>query len=277
MENKANQLEQKGEPGHLHPITSVIREIATIFNKIGFSVAQGPELEDEFHNFDALNVPPDHPARDMQDTFWVKTGAEKFDSLDTELASAEATPHSPSPSLSPKGLARQTSQHLVLRTHTSSVQIRFMESMKDKQQPFKIIIPGKVYRNEATDATHEAQFSQIEGLYVAEKVSMAELKGTLEHFFKEFLGPEAKIRFRASFFGFVEPGVEVDVWYKDRWMEMFGAGLVHPHVFRSAGWDPDKWQGFAFGGGVDRLVLTRYGIDDIRHLYSGDLRLIDQF
>ena len=250
MENKANQLEQKGEPGHLHPITSVIREIATIFNKIGFSVAQGPELEDEFHNFDALNVPPDHPARDMQDTFWVKT--------DTNLS-------------------HQSSPNLVLRTHTSSVQIRFMESMKDKQQPFKIIIPGKVYRNEATDATHEAQFSQIEGLYVAEKVSMAELKGTLEHFFKEFLGPEAKIRFRASFFGFVEPGVEVDVWYKDRWMEMFGAGLVHPHVFRSAGWDPDKWQGFAFGGGVDRLVLTRYGIDDIRHLYSGDLRLIDQF
>ncbi len=244
MENKNT------ETGHLHPITSVIREIVTIFNKIGFSVAQGPELEDEFHNFDALNVPPDHPARDMQDTFWVKSGA--------------------------KGKA-QGAEKLVLRTHTSSVQIRFMEAMKDKQQPFKIIIPGKVYRNEATDATHEAQFIQIEGLFVAEKVSMAELKGVLEHLFKEFLGPEAKIRFRASFFGFVEPGVEVDVWYKGRWLEIFGAGLVHPHVFESAGWDPKKWQGFAFGGGLDRLVLARYGVDDIRHLYSGDLRLINQF
>ena len=271
-------VNQTGEPGHLHPITSVFREIVTIFKKLGFSVAQGPELEDEFHNFDALNVPPDHPARDMQDTFWVKAnGSGRVGSLDTELASAEATPRSPSPSLSPKGLSHQLSQNLVLRTHTSSVQIRFMESLKDKQQPFKIIIPGKVYRNEATDATHEAQFFQIEGLYVAPKVSMAELKGTLELFYKEILGPDVKIRFRASFFGFVEPGVEVDVWYKDRWMEMMGAGLVHPSVFEAAGWDSKKWQGFAFGGGVDRLVLTRYGIEDIRHLYSGDLRLINQF
>ncbi len=237
------------EPGHLHPITSVIREIATIFNKLGFSVAQGPELEDEFHNFDALNVPPDHPARDMQDTFWVKS----------------------------KGSDDKAANRLVLRTHTSPVQVRFLESLRAKPQSFKIIIPGKVFRNEATDATHEAQFFQIEGLYVAPKVSMAELKGTLEHFFKEFLGPEVKIRFRASFFGFVEPGVEVDVWYKDRWMEMFGAGLVHPSVLEAAGWDSKKWQGFAFGGGVDRLVLLRYGIDDIRHLYSGDLRLINQF
>ena len=269
---------QTGEPGHLHPVTSVIREITTIFSKMGFSVAQGPELEDEFHNFDALNVPPDHPARDMQDTFWVRNhNVKKLSSTDTELASTEATPRSPSPSFSPKGLSHQDSSRLVLRTHTSSVQIRVMESLKDKQQPFKIIIPGKVYRNEATDAVHEAQFFQIEGLYVAPKVSMAELKGTLERFFKELLGPEVKIRFRASFFGFVEPGVEVDVWYKDRWLEMFGAGLVHPHVFEAAGWDPKKWQGFAFGGGVDRLVLLRYGIDDIRHLYSGDLRLINQF
>lgn len=242
------------QSGHLHPVTSVIREIAAIFDKIGFSVAQGPELETEFYNFDALNVPKDHPARDMQDTFWVK--GKKTDA-----------------------------ERLVLRTHTSSVQVRFMESIKDKPHPFKIIIPGKVYRNEATDATHEAQFFQIEGLYVNEKVSMAELKGTLEYFFKEFLGPDAKIRFRASYFGFVEPGVEVDVWWKNpnrpddngRWLEMFGAGLVHPHVIKSAGLDPNKWQGFAFGGGVDRLVLLRYGIDDIRHLYSGDLRLINQF
>ena len=246
--------------GHLHPVTSVIREITAIFDKIGFSVAQGPELETEFYNFDALNIPKDHPARDMQDTFWVKP-----------------------PVKTAKG--ENVSDRLVLRTHTSPVQVRFMEKMKNNPHPFKIIVPGKVYRNEATDTTHEAQFFQIEGLYVNEKVSMAELKGTLEYFFKEFLGPQTKIRFRASYFGFVEPGVEVDVWWQDpnnpdkpgKWLELFGAGLVHPHVLRSAGLDPNKWQGFAFGGGIDRLVLLRYGIDDIRHLYSGDLRLINQF
>lgn len=234
--------------GHLHPVTSVIREMCAIFAKMGFSVAQGPELEDEFHNFDALNVPPDHPARDMQDTFWIKT----------------------KPGESKK----------VLRTHTSSVQVRFMEAMaKDPAgpRPFKIVIPGKVYRNEATDATHEAQFYQMEGLYVNKSVSMAELKGTFERFFKEFLGPDAKIRFRSSYFGFVEPGVEVDVWFRGRWLEVVGAGIVHPKVIAASGLDPKAWKGFAFGFGVDRLVLMRYGIDDIRHLYSGDLRLINQF
>jgi len=236
--------------GHLHPVTSVIREMCAIFDRMGFSVAQGPELEDEFHNFDALNVPPDHPARDMQDTFWIKTKP---------------------------GEAKK-----VLRTHTSSVQVRFMESIAKSPKPFKIVIPGKVYRNEATDATHEAQFYQMEGLYVNKNVSMAELKGTLSRFFKEFLGPAAKIRFRTSYFGFVEPGVEVDVWYesapgKGKWLELVGAGIVHPKVFESCGLDPKVWKGFAFGFGVDRLVLLRYGIDDIRHLYSGDLRLINQF
>jgi phenylalanyl-tRNA synthetase alpha chain len=233
------------QQGHLHIMTQAIRDISLIFNKIGFSVATGPELETEFYNFDALNIPAHHPARDMQDTFWIKTkpGEEKK----------------------------------VLRTHTSSIQIRYMESIKENPHPFKIIMPGKVYRNEATDATHEAQFHQIEGLYVNKEVSMTELKGTLEYFFKEFLGPEAKIRFRPSYFAFVEPGVEVDVWWKDRWLEVFGAGLVHPNVMRSAGLNPEEWKGFAFGGGIDRLVLLRYGIDDIRHLYSGDLRLINQF
>ncbi len=231
--------------GHLHIITQAIRDISLIFEKIGFTVAAGPELETEFYNFDALDIPADHPARDMQDTFWIKTE---------------------------KGEERK-----VLRTHTSSVQIRYMESIKNNPQPFKIIIPGKAYRNEATDATHEAQFHQVEGLYVNQTTSMAELKGTLEFFFKEFLGPEAKVRFRPSYFAFVEPGVEVDVWWKDKWLEVFGAGIVHPNVLKSAGLDPQAWQGFAFGGGIDRLVLLRYGIDDIRHLYSGDLRLINQF
>lgn len=231
--------------GHLHIMTQAIRDISLIFNKIGFSVTTGPELETEFYNFDALNIPLHHPARDMQDTFWIKTKPDE--------------------------------ERKVLRTHTSPIQIRYMESIKSNPYPFKIIMPGKVYRNEATDATHEAQFHQIEGLYVNKKVSMVELKGTLEYFFKEFLGPDAKIRFRPSYFAFVEPGVEVDVWWKDRWLEVFGAGLVHPNVMKSAGLNPKEWRGFAFGGGIDRLVLLRYGIDDIRHLYSGDLRLINQF
>jgi phenylalanyl-tRNA synthetase alpha chain len=226
-------------------MTQAIRDISLIFDQIGFSVAAGPELETEFYNFDALNMPSDHPARDMQDTFWIKTAPD--------------------------------AERKVLRTHTSSVQIRYMESMKNDPKPFKIIVPGKVYRNEATDATHEAQFYQVEGLYVNHQVSLAELKGTLEYFFREFLEPKAKVRFRPSYFAFVEPGVEVDVWWKDRWLEIFGAGLVHPHVIRSGGLDPAVWQGFAFGGGIDRLIMLRYGIDDVRHLYSGDLRLINQF
>lgn len=231
--------------GHLNPITSTIREIATIFSEIGFSVAQGPELEDEFHNFDALNIPSDHPARDMQDTFWVKNpGGDK---------------------------------NLVLRTHTSSVQIRFMEAMSKNPQPFKIIMPGKVYRNEATDITHEAQFFQIEGLYVNKKVSLAELKGTLDYFFKKFLGEDAKIRFRSSFFSFVEPGVEVDVWHNGKWLEVMGAGVVHPNVIKACGLDPKEWKGFAFGGGVDRLAIIKYGVDDVRNFYTGDLRVINQF
>jgi len=235
----------ESQKGHLHPITSTIREMATIFDELGFSVAAGPELEDEFHNFDALNIPADHPARDMQDTFWIKTKAGE-----------------------PKK---------VLRTHTSPVQIRTLESLKNSPKAFKIIVPGKVYRNEATDATHEAQFYQLEGLYVNKNVSMAELKGTLEYFFKKFLGDDVKIRFRPSFFGFVEPGVEVDALWKGKWLEMCGAGLVHPNVLLSTGWDPKKWKGFAFGFGVDRLAMLRYGLNDVRDLYSGDLRLINQF
>jgi phenylalanyl-tRNA synthetase alpha chain len=237
--------------GHLHPVTSVIREMAAIFDRMGFSIAAGPELETEFHNFDALNIPADHPARDMQDTFWIKT--------------------------------KPGEERKVLRTHTSSVQIRTMQKLaKDGPRPVKIIVPGKVYRNEATDATHEAQFYQMEGLYLNRSVSMAELKGTLERFFKEFLGPKAKIRMRSSYFAFVEPGVEVDVWWEGKdghgkWLELVGAGLVHPNVICACGLDPAVWKGFAFGFGVDRLVMLRYGIDDIRHMYSGDLRLINQF
>ncbi len=233
----------KGIKGHLHPISSAVLNIRAIFDELGFAVADGPELEDEWHNFDALNIPKDHPARDMQDTFWVKPAS-----------------------------ARR-----LLRTHTSPVQIRYMEEKLKAgiRPPYRIIAPGKVFRNEATDATHEAQFFQVEGLYVDKNVSMAELKGTILHFFKKMFGPEADIRFRPSFFSFVEPGVEVDVKFNGAWLEMMGAGLVHPNVFKSVGLD--GYTGFAFGGGIDRFLMVKYGIPDVRLFYSGDLRFVNQF
>lgn len=232
------------EQGRAHPITVAIREIADIFARMGFTLAQGPELEDEWHNFTALNVPADHPARDMQDTFWVKGSSE-----------------------------------LVMRTHTSPVQIRYMEEQVKAGilPPYRIIVPGKVFRNEATDATHEAQFYQNEGLVVGEDVSLAHLKGTLDQFFKEYLGESARVRFRPSFFPFTEPSVEVDVWFEQgskggRWLEVMGAGMVHPTVLENAGIDSSKYRGFAFGGGIERLAMIKYGIPDIRLFHSGDLR-----
>lgn len=239
-----NSESKNGEKkGHLHPLTLVINDINRIFAGLGFEVASGPEIETEFYNFDALRVAKDHPSRDAQDTFWLKqTG--------------------------PNG------ERLLPRTHTSGVQIRYMQ---DHKPPFRIIVPGKVFRNEATDATHEAEFYQVEGLYVDKKVNLAHLKGVLEHFFKEFFGEKTELRFRPSYFPFVEPGVEIDIRWKDKWLEVLGGGLVHPDVLRAGGIDPHEYQGFAFGGGVDRLVMLKYGIDDIRHLYSGDLRVVNQF
>lgn len=226
--------------GHLHPMSTVIREIFDIFKEIGFDIAYGPEIESEFYNFDTLNIPPHHPARDMWDTFWLKP-------------------------LDKKNL---------LRTHTSPVQIRYMENNKP---PLKIIAPGKTYRSEATDATHEAQFYQIEGLVVDKDISMGDLKGTLLYFFEKFLGEKVDIRFRPSYFPFVEPGVEIDVQFKGKWMEVMGAGMVHPKVLMSAGVNPQEFKGFAFGAGLDRLVMIKTGIPDVRMLYQGDLRLTNQF
>lgn len=241
----------ENKKGHMHPITQVIREITDSFVSMGFEVADGPEVESEHYNFDALNVPKDHPARDMQDTFWV--------------AGVPQT---------------------VLRTQTSSVQVRYMETHK---APFKIIMPGKVFRYEATDATHEAQFYQIEGLVVGEGIGLAHLKHTLSEFFKRLYGDTVEVRMRPSFFPFVEPGVEIDVscmkckgtgcniCKQTGFLEVLGAGVIHPNVLRAGGIDPEKYSGFAFGGGVDRLVMLKYGIDDIRLMYSGDLRLVNQF
>lgn len=228
--------------GNSHVMNQEIRIICDIFAELGFVVANGPELESEFYNFDALNIPSDHPARDMQDTFWVK---------------------------GEKGEERK-----LLRTHTSNVQIRFMQA---NQPPYGMLAPGKVYRNEATDATHEAQFHQVEGMYINKKVSLKDLKGTLEYFFKKYYGEDAKIRFRPSFFPFVEPGVEVDVLFKGKWLEVMGAGLMHPKVLEAGGVDSSEWSGFAFGMGFDRIIMIKYGIDDVRLLYSGDLRFTRQF
>lgn len=228
--------------GNSHVMNQEIRIICDIFAELGFVVANGPELESEFYNFDALNIPSDHPARDMQDTFWVK---------------------------GEKGEERK-----LLRTHTSNVQIRFMQA---NQPPYGMLAPGKVYRNEATDATHEAQFHQVEGMYINKKVSLKDLKGTLEYFFKKYYGEDAKIRFRPSFFPFVEPGVEVNVLFKGKWLEVMGAGLMHPKVLEAGGVDSSEWSGFAFGMGFDRIIMIKYGIDDVRLLYSGDLRFTRQF
>lgn len=235
--------------GHKHPIPEMITEINSIFAEIGFVFAEGPEAETEVYNFDRLNVPKDHPARDMQDTFWFKDA--------------------------------DVSEPTVLRTHTSPVQARFMES---HQPPIRVIVPGKVFRNEATDATHEAQFYQLEGLYVDTGVHMGHLKGTIEYFFSKFFSGSVEVRFRPSYFPFVEPGVEIDMMLRgstsklaNRWIEVMGAGMVHPNVLRDSGIDPVRYSGFAFGIGIDRLAVMKYGIDDIRHLYSGDLRFVNQF
>ena len=240
--------------GSIHPISSLIREANQVFLQMGFTFAEGPLLEDEWHNFDALNVPKDHPARDMQYTFFIKD----------EVG-------------------------MVLRTHTSPVQIRYMEEQikKGNMPPFRVIVPGKVFRNEATDMTHEAEFFQIEGLAVGEDVSLANLKGTLELFFKNlFNDAQVEVRFRPSFFPFTEPSVEVDMRVvgehapeklRGKWIEMMGAGMVHPSVLQNAGVDPKKYQGFAFGMGLDRLALLRWAIDDVRHMHSADLRFINQF
>jgi phenylalanyl-tRNA synthetase alpha chain len=259
--------------GHLHPITQVIREIHDIFNDLGFAVADGPELEDEFHNFDALNIPQDHPARDMQDTFWIKTRNGGKSSAEPVEAATSVDLAKPTKTLR-RAEEGSVSDGLVLRTHTSSVQIRYMETHKP---PIRIIVPGKVFRNEATDATHEAQFYQMEALYVDKNVSLAHLKGALETMFKRLFGNGVEIRFRPSFFSFVEPALEVDMKWKGKWLEMGGSGLVHPNVFKAVNIDPNKWQGFAFGFGLDRIAMLKFGIDDIRYLYNGDMRLVNQF
>lgn len=234
--------------GSYHPLTQALDDIKQILMRLGFNVADGPELEDDFHNFTALNFPPDHPARDMQDTFFVRKSTSEEE------------------------------QDYVLRTHTSPVQIRLMES---GELPIRSIMPGRVYRNEAVTAKSYFQFNQVEGLYVDENVTMGELIETLVMFAKLMYGSDVKYQVRPSFFPFTEPSIEMDVWWENeqggQWLEILGAGMVDPNVFDSAGIDSEKYTGFAFGMGVDRIAMLRYGIDDIRLLYDNDIRFLKQF
>lgn len=236
--------------GSLHPVTQLIERATGIFETLGFTVADGPDIETVFNNFDALNHPPGHPARDVKDTFYLD---------DTNL---------------------------LLRTHTSPVQVRYMLA---HPPPIRIIAPGRCYRRDTPDATHSANFHQIEGLYVAEKVSLADLKGDLSHFAREAMGPDTKVRFRPHFFPFTEPSVEVDfschvchgkgcrVCKQSGWIEIAGAGMVDPNVFRAVGYDPEKVTGYAFGMGIERIAMILFGITDIRHLYENDARYLAQF
>ncbi|MFZ1019992.1 MAG: phenylalanine--tRNA ligase subunit alpha [Minisyncoccia bacterium] len=233
-ENKKNK-----SAGTQHPLFLLMQEAYQVFPEMGFEIATGPELESEWYNFSVLNVPKDHPARDMQDTFWIK---EKKD--------------------------------FVLRTHTTSVTARAIEQAgKEGRLPAAFISIGKVFRNEATDATHEMQFYQIDGAMVGENISIADMKGVLTHFYKKMLGEEVVIEFRPSFFPFTEPSIEVFAKFKGKWLEMGGSGMLHPNVLRNLGLDPKKVQGFAFGHGFDRIAMVKWGIPDVRFLYQGDLRL----
>jgi len=225
--------------GTIHPLQQTMNEIKRIFMNVGFSVAYGPEIDDDFHNFSALNFPPEHPARDMQDTFFID----------------------------PKTM---------LRTHTSNVQIHLMEN---EPPPLRYIVPGRVYRNEDISFKSYCLFHQVEGIYVDKNVSFADHKGILEFFVKRMFGDNTKMRFRPSFFPFTEPSAEVDIWSDKRqqWLEILGSGMVDPEVFKSVNIDPDIWHGFAFGMGIERICMLKYGIDDIRLLYQGDMRFLEQF
>lgn len=247
--------------GHRHPLTLLREEIERIFSSLGFEILHGPEVEDDYHNFEALNMPADHPARDMQDTLY----------LQEPLTATNDTDKTPA---------------TLLRTHTSGMQIRYMET---HEPPIRIIAPGLVYRRDTPDLTHSPMFQQVEGLLVGEDVTMADLKGTLECFLHQLFSPEINVMFRPSFFPYTEPSAEVfitcvfcegagcPVCKKTGWLEILGSGMVHPAVFRAVGYDPERYTGWAFGVGIDRVALLKYRVEDIRLFYDNDLRLLEQF
>jgi phenylalanyl-tRNA synthetase alpha chain len=238
--------------GSLHPVTTMIRDVTRIFGLMGFQTVEGPEVEDAYYAFDALNIPQDHPARDVWDTIFIQSDE----------------------------------REIVLRPHTSPMQIRTMERM---EPPVRVVVPGRCYRYEALDATHEWHFHQIEGLAVDRNITMTDLKGVLAEFARQVFGQERKVRFRCDYFPFVEPGVDfaIDCMFcggagcrickQTGWIEILGAGMVHPNVLRNVGYDPDVYTGFAFGMGIERLIMLKHGIEDIRHFYQGDVRFLGQF
>jgi phenylalanyl-tRNA synthetase alpha chain len=262
--------------GHRHPLTLLRERIEAIFSRMGFLILEGPELEDDYHNFEALNMPPEHPARDMQDTLYLSTPL-------TSLAASPAT---------------------LLRTHTSGMQIRYMEQ---HPPPVRLIAPGRVYRRDSLDLTHSPMFTQVEGLVVGEDISLADLKGTLFAVLRELFGADRKLRFRPSFFPYTEPSAEVDIscgscsgtgfiapklgsngaasegglncgmCKRTGWLEILGSGMVHPAVFEAVGYDPERYTGFAFGLGIERVALLKWGVEDIRLFYENDLRFLEQF
>ena len=237
-------------PGSIHPLTQTLEDIKRTFARLGFNVAEGPEIEDDWHNFTALNFPPDHPARDMQDTFFLKQ-------------------------------PEDAEQPAVLRTHTSPVQIR---TMQETEPPVRVMVPGRVYRNEAISYKSYCLFHQVELLYVDEGVTMAQLKHVLQAFAEALFGEDVRLRFRPSYFPFTEPSAEVDIWWEDsddpdggEWMEILGCGMVHPNVLDAVGYDTERYTGYAAGMGVERIAMLRHGIDDIRVFYENDVRFLSQF
>jgi phenylalanyl-tRNA synthetase alpha chain len=272
--------------GRLHPITQTIEELKDIMGRLGFTVALGPEIEDEWHNFEALNIPADHPARDPLENFYLATAQSSGNASASAVTASPTTAGSATTgsanagstatgSLPPSvSTAASGSAPLLLRSQTSTVQVRVMES---REPPVRIISLGRVYRPDTADATHYPMFHQMEGLLVDRRVTMADLKSVLRLFAASYLGADVHIRFRPSFFPFTEPSVEVDMSWKDRWIEFGGAGMVDPNVLRSVGYDPEIYTGFAFGLGVERLCMRRHGITDIRELYKNDVRFLGQF
>ena len=261
--------------GRVHPLMQVRRQVEEIFARMGYEILEGPEVEDDYHNFEALNMPPDHPARDMQDTLYLETpivggtwGAHKRTAL------GGATPEA------------QVRAATLLRTHTSAMQIRYMKTFKP---PIRILVPGRVYRRDNLDLTHTPMFQQFEGLVVDRGITMADLKGTLEAMVHQLFGDSARVRLRPSFFPYTEPSAEVDIscqacagsgcsiCKQTGWLEILGSGMVHPAVLEAVGYDPDQVSGFAFGTGIERIAMLKYRVDDIRLFYENDLRFLEQF
>lgn len=270
---------KKISQGHIHPLTQALLNIERVFESMGFSIFLAPELETEFYNFDALNIPEDHPARDLWDTFWLK-GSFVLEDVLEKTGDKEEKP-----------------ERLLLRTHTTAMQLRYMEK---HNPPFRIITPGRCFRYEASDSSHDIQFYQIDGLIVDQNISIANFKAIITELFKRLFSSSIRIRIRPGYFPFVEPGFEIDISRynagdksrksygrrgdahnieseEDKWLEIMGAGMVHPEVFKKAGYNPVNWQGFAFGMGVDRIAMIKYGISDIRLFYQNDLRFLKQF